>query len=386
MKGNFPVEKFKALTTPFYYYDMKVLRDTITVLKNQADKHHFTVHYAIKANFNTNILKEIKQADFGADCVSGGEIQLAIKAGINPSKIVFAGVGKADWEINLALEHQIFCFNVESIPELEVINQLAAAKDIKARIALRINPNVMVNTHHYITTGLNENKFGINMMDLDELIKLLPLLKNIELIGLHFHIGSQITDLNSFKGLAIRINEIQHYFYSRNIKIQHINVGGGLGIDYEHPNHIPIPDFESYFNVFSEHLILISKQQLHFELGRSIVGQCGSLVSRVLYIKQGVSKKFMILDAGMTDLIRPAFYQAFHRIENISSEEEPEEYDVVGPICESSDTFIKNYAVNASKRGDFIVLRSAGAYGEVMVSHYNSRKSPDIHTSDEFGL
>jgi diaminopimelate decarboxylase len=344
------------------------------------------VHYAIKANFNPLILKEIKQAEFGADCVSGGEIELALKAGINPSKIVFAGVGKADWEINLALEHQIFCFNVESLPELEIINQLAAKKQTKARIALRINPNVMVNTHHYITTGLNENKFGINMSELDKLISLLPELSYIELTGLHFHIGSQITDLNSFKGLAIRVNEIQQYFHARNIKISHINIGGGLGIDYEHPNHFPIPDFASYFSVFSEHLHLYPAQQLHAELGRSVVGQCGSLVSRILYVKQGLSKKFIILDAGMTDLIRPAFYQAFHRIENITSDEEPEEYDVVGPVCESSDTFIKNYAINKSRRGDFIVLRSAGAYGEVMVSHYNSRKSPGTHTSDELGV
>jgi len=325
----------------------------------------------------------IKDAGLGADCVSGGEVQAALDAGIANSKIVFAGVGKADWEIDLGLDNDIFCFNVESIPELEVMNELAAAKSKTAQVAIRINPNVSAHTHHYITTGLNENKFGINLSDLDKVTDLVQALSNIKLIGIHFHIGSQITDMSSFEDLCVKVNEIQEHFESRGITLNHINVGGGLGINYEHPNHFPIPDFESYFKIFRKHLTLKPNQTLHFELGRAVVAQCGSLISRVLYVKEGTSKKFAILDAGFTELIRPALYQAYHRIENLSSDLPEEEYDVVGPICESSDTFAKEYFMNQTKRGDIIALRSAGAYGEIMASQYNLRKLPKAYTSDD---
>jgi len=383
IKANYPVQKFSDIQTPFYYYDLDVLRTTLTEIKVQAKKSDFHVHYALKANVNSSVLAIIKEAGLGADCVSGGEVQAAIDAGITPSQVVFAGVGKADWEINLGLDNNIFCFNVESIPELEVINELAAAKGKVAKIALRINPNVSAHTHHYITTGLSENKFGINMSDLDKVIDLFPTLPNVKLIGIHFHIGSQITDMTSFQGLCVRVNELQEFFKSRNVVLEHINVGGGLGINYEHPNHFVIPDFEAYFKIFRDHLILQPNQTLHFELGRAVVAQCGSLISRVLYVKQGTSKKFVILDAGFTDLIRPALYQAYHRIENLSSELPEVEYDVVGPICESSDTFIKGYKMNETKRGDIIAIRSAGAYGEIMASQYNLRKLPKAYNSDE---
>jgi diaminopimelate decarboxylase len=383
IKAKYPVQKFSEIQTPFYYYDLDVLRTTLTEINLQAGKSNFHVHYAMKANVNKSVLCIIKDAGLGADCVSGGEVQAAIDAGISPDKVVFAGVGKADWEINLGLDNNIFCFNVESIPELEVINELATAKGKVAKVALRINPNVSAHTHHYITTGLNENKFGINMSDLDQVIDLFPSLSNVKLIGIHFHIGSQITDLTSFQDLCVKANELQELFISRNIVLDHINVGGGLGINYEHPNHFPIPDFEAYFKIFRDHLNLLHNQTLHFELGRAVVAQCGSLISRVLYVKQGTSKKFVILDAGFTDLIRPALYQAYHRIENLSSELPDVEYDVVGPICESSDTFIKDYYMNETKRGDIIALRSAGAYGEIMASQYNLRKLPKGYTSDE---
>lgn len=382
-KANYPIEKFSEIQTPFYYYDLDVLRATLQEINEQASKSDFHVHYAMKANVNPSVLRTIKNAGLGADCVSGGEVQAAIQAGISPSKVVFAGVGKADWEINLGLDYDIFCFNVESIPELEIINELAAAKGKTANVALRINPNVSAHTHHYITTGLSENKFGINMSEIDQVIDLFPSLPNVKLIGIHFHIGSQITDMSSFQGLCVRVNEIQQHFLSRRVILDHINVGGGLGINYEHPNHFPIPDFEAYFKVFRAHLHLQAHQTLHFELGRAVVAQCGSLISRVLYIKHGTSKKFAILDAGFTELIRPALYQAYHRIENLSSDLELEEYDVVGPICESSDTFAKGYEMNATKRGDLIALRSAGAYGEIMASQYNLRKLPKAYTSDE---
>jgi diaminopimelate decarboxylase len=383
IKANYPVTKFAELRTPFYYYDLDVLRATLQEITKQTGSDPFEVHYALKANVNPQVLTVIREAGLGADCVSGGEVQAALDAGIPAAKVVFAGVGKADWEINLGLDNDIFCFNVESIPELEVINELASAKGKTASVALRINPNVSANTHHYITTGLNENKFGINLSELDKVTAIVKGLSNIRLIGIHFHIGSQITDLAPFQDLCVKVNEIQDHFESHGIHLENVNVGGGLGINYEHPNHFPIPEFEAYFKIFREHLTLRAGQKLHFELGRAVVAQCGSLISRVLYVKEGTSKKFAILDAGFTELIRPALYQAYHRIENLSSDRAEEEYDVVGPICESSDVFAKGYSMNATRRGDLIALRSAGAYGEIMASQYNLRALPKSYTSDE---
>ena len=382
IKANFPIEKFEGIETPFYYYDLNVLRATLQEIKSQVSDN-FVVHYAMKANVNPQVLKTIQEAGFGADCVSGGEVQAALNAGIPASKVVFAGVGKADWEINLGLDNDIFCFNVESVPELEVIDELAAKKSKVAQVALRINPNVSANTHHYITTGLNENKFGINMSELNLVIEKVKQLNNVKLVGIHFHIGSQITDLSSFVGLCNRVNEIQETFAQQGLVLDHINVGGGLGINYQDPNNDPIPDFANYFKIFREQLQLKAHQTLHFELGRAVVAQCGNLVSRVLYVKEGTTKKFAILDAGFTELIRPALYQAYHRIENLSSDADLATYDVVGPICESSDCFAKDYEMNATKRGDIIVLRSAGAYGEIMASQYNLRALPKAYTSDK---
>ncbi len=382
MKGNFPIEKFRSLETPFYYYDVDVLRKTLETVKTEAEKYNFHVHYATKANANSRILSIIREYGLGADCVSGGEIQAALDAGFPASKIVFAGVGKADWEINFGLDNDIFCFNAESIEELRVIDELAWAKKKNASVALRINPDVDANTHHYITTGLKENKFGINLSQLEEVLDVMQTLPNIKLIGIHFHIGSQITDLTSFKALCARVTEIQAQLSRRQILIEHLNFGGGLGIDYEHPNRNSIPDFKTYFEIFHKHIKLQSNQQMHFEPGRSIVGQCGSLISNVLYVKEGTSKKFVILDAGFTELIRPALYGAYHKIENITSDELTETYDVVGPICESSDCFAKARDLNRTKRGDLYALRSAGAYGEIMASQYNCRKLPKVYFSD----
>lgn len=382
-KGTFPVESFKGLETPFYYYDVDLLKNTLNVVRELTNKYGYIEHYAVKANANPKILQLIAAAGFGADCVSGNEVKAAVMAGFPGSKIVFAGVGKTDKEINMALDYNIFCFNVESLPEMEAINELAEKKGKKASIALRINPNVDAHTHHYITTGLNENKFGFSLTSIKKVIDKLKTLNNIELIGIHFHIGSQITDVETFAPLADRVNELQILFESEGITLKHINVGGGLGIDYDDPNANPIPDFESYVELFHSKLILRKEQTLHFELGRSIVAQCGSLISRVTYVKEGDSKNFVILDAGMTDLIRPALYQAYHKIENISSDLPAQKYDVVGPICESSDTFVKDYELNESKRGDFVALRSAGAYAEIMASQYNCREIPKAYFSDK---
>ena len=384
MKGTFPVNKFRELETPFYYYDVNVLRETLSCINKEADKYNnFRVHYAVKANANHKILTIIRENGLGADCVSGGEIRAAVKAGFPTNKIVYAGVGKTDWEINLGLDYDIFCFNVESVPELEIINELAAAKGKVARVAFRINPNVGAHTHANITTGLAENKFGISMEDMDRVIDMAETLPNVKFVGLHFHIGSQIVDMGDFVALCNRVNELQEKLYARQIIVEHINVGGGLGIDYSHPNRQPIPNFAEYFSTYHKHLKLRPQQTLHFELGRAVVGQCGSLISKVIYVKQGTNKQFAILDAGMTDLIRPALYQAYHKIENITSDEAIETYDVVGPICESSDVFGKAIDLNKVHRGDLFALRSAGAYGEIMASAYNCRTLPQAYTSEE---
>ena len=384
MKGTFPVNRFRELETPFYYYDVNVLRETLSCINKEAGKYNnFCVHYAVKANANHKILTIIRENGLGADCVSGGEIRAAVKAGFPTNKIVYAGVGKTDWEINLGLDYDIFCFNVESVPELEIINELAAAKGKVARVAFRINPNVGAHTHANITTGLAENKFGISMEDMDRVIDMAETLPNVKFVGLHFHIGSQIVDMGDFVALCNRVNELQEKLYARQIIVEHINVGGGLGIDYSHPNRQPIPNFAEYFSTYHKHLKLRPQQTLHFELGRAVVGQCGSLISKVIYVKQGTNKQFAILDAGMTDLIRPALYQAYHKIENITSDEAIETYDVVGPICESSDVFGKAIDLNKVHRGDLFALRSAGAYGEIMASAYNCRTLPQAYTSEE---
>ena len=384
MKGIFPLEKLERLQTPFYYYDAELLRQTLRAINQEASKHEgFCVHYAIKANANPKVLRIIREAGLGADCVSGGEIEASIKAGFPNKKIVYAGVGKSDWEINLGLDNDIFCFNVESIPELEVINELAAAKGKVARVAFRLNPNVGAHTHANITTGLAENKFGIDMLDMLKVIEEASHMQHVKVVGLHFHIGSQILDMGDFEALCNRVNELQNELERHRIRVEHINVGGGLGIDYQHPNRVPIPDFKAYFDTYAKKLKLRDGQTLHFELGRAVVAQCGTLVTRTLYIKEGRAKKFCIVDAGFTDLIRPALYQAYHKIENLSSEEPAEAYDVVGPICDSTDVFAKQIDLNKAHRGDLLAIRSAGAYGEIMASQYNCRKLPVGYISEE---
>lgn len=385
MRENFPVSAFRSIETPFYYYDTELLQRTINVIKTEIAKYgNYHVHYAIKANANPKVLQLIASNGFGADCVSGGEIEAAINAGFAPEKIVYAGVGKTDREIILGLEKGIFCFNVESVPELQVINDLAAERNLVANVAFRINPNVGAHTHANITTGLAENKFGISMEDMVGIIKQAAELKNVNYLGLHFHIGSQILEMDDFIALSNRINELQLQLEENNISTSLINVGGGLGIDYQQPDENPIPGFADYFSTYNQHLLLRPGQTLHFELGRSIVAQCGSLISQVTYVKQGAVKQFAILDAGMTDLIRPALYQAYHKVENITSTDEMETYDVVGPICESSDVFVKDTLLNKAKRGDLFALRSAGAYGEIMASGYNCRKLPNGYTDKDF--
>ncbi len=378
-------EKIKALETPFYYYDMTLLGETLDRAKAAADKRGFHVHYALKANFNARVLDLIQAKGFGADCVSGNEVQKSIDKGFAPSMITFAGVGKADKEIITALKHGIFAFNVESIQELEVIDELAGQLGVRASVSLRINPNVDAQTHHYITTGLDENKFGVPNSELERAASVIRNTAHVDLIGLHFHIGSQITDMNVFKSLCVKVNEWKNWFEERGTTIKILNVGGGLGVDYQQPTENPIPDFESYFDIFDKFLERGPHQEVHFELGRALVAQCGSLVSKVLYTKSGIKKNFLILDAGMTELMRPALYQAYHKIERIDTDAAGDTlYDVVGPICESSDCFGKEVSLPASQRGDLVAIRTAGAYGEVMASQYNLRDEIRYVYSDSF--
>lgn len=380
---SFPIDKFKEIRTPFYYYDMELLDATLQEIKNHL-KPNYHMHYAVKACTNSDVLKHVAQAGFGCDCVSGGEINACLAAGIKAQDIVFAGVGKSDWEIELGLNAGIGFFNVESIPELEVINEMAAQRGVIANVSFRINPNVGAHTHANITTGLAENKFGIDMEDMVDVIRMAQQMSNIQFKGLHFHIGSQLLVMDDFIALCHRINELQDKLEAEGIQVDNINVGGGLGIDYQDPDGHPIPDFKAYFEAYNTNLKLREGQHLHFELGRAVVAQCGSLISKVLFVKKGHYKQFAIVDAGMTDLIRPALYDAYHLVQNITSPENAaEKYDVVGPICESSDVFVKDHLMPSVRRGDLVAFRSAGAYGEIMASQYNCRSLPQGISSEK---
>ena len=385
--NQFPIESFRNIKTPFYYYDTALLRQTIKTITDEVAKHEgYHIHYAVKACANPKVLSIIADSGLGADCVSGGEIQACIDAGFPANTIVYAGVGKADWEIELGLNVGIQYFNVESVAELEVIEEIAARMNKTANVSFRINPDVGAHTHANITTGLSENKFGIAMQDMERVILMAKEMPHIEFVGLHFHIGSQILEMDDFQALALRINELQDRLEKNGIgPVKNINVGGGLGIDYQEPDAHPVPGFGKFFDTYAHNLQLRPGQQLHFELGRSIVGQCGSLIAKCLYVKQATHRQFVILDAGMTDLIRPALYDAHHHIENLTSQEaNTQSYDVVGPICESSDVFQRDCTLPVTHRGDLIALRSAGAYGEIMASQYNCRPLPIGYVTEDF--
>ncbi|RED94356.1 diaminopimelate decarboxylase [Marinoscillum furvescens] len=374
---------FSNLETPFYFYDLSILDETISAIR-QANRYGYHIHYALKANNNPRILERIRKAGFGVDCVSGNEIRIGLENDFDASHVVLAGVGKTDKEIQYAIDQNIFSFNVESIQELEVINEIATKKGKVANVSIRINPAIDAGTHHYITTGAKENKFGISEDELFGALVQIQAMTNIHFIGLHYHIGSQIMDLGRFKNLAVRVNDIQQKLVAKGVELPHLNVGGGLGIDYENPDENPVPDFETYFKTFHENLELLPGQELHFELGRSVVGQCGSLISRALYVKEGSDTNFLIIDAGMNDLMRPALYQAQHKVISLSGRSEEKKYDVVGPVCESSDTFGKGLMLPETKRGDFLVIRSAGAYGETMKNTYNARELAKPYYSEDF--
>ena len=375
-------QKLTKLKTPFYFYDLDLLDKTILSLKESLDPN-YSVYYAIKANNNSKIIKLIKDHDLGIDAVSGEEINKSLNNSIKPKKIVFAGVGKTKDEIIFAIRKKIYLFNCESFDEISLIDKISNELNVKTKIAIRLNPNIDSRSHKYIKTGMFDSKFGIQIDHLDEILEKIKKLNHIDLKGYHFHLGSQIDDLGVFRKLCKVSNEMNLYLKNKNFNITDINLGGGLGINYKEPDLNLIPDFKSYFQIFKRNLIYFDNQKIHFELGRSIVGQSGSLFSSILYLKKSFNKHFIIIDAGMTELIRQALYNAQHHIENLSSSKKENKYDIVGPLCESSDTFAKDYYLNQSEIGDLIVIRSTGAYGEVMSSNYNLRKKVKAYYSNE---
>jgi diaminopimelate decarboxylase len=389
---NFPIDKFENIETPFYYYDVELFERTARIVKSEADKYGCVLHYAVKANANKKLLRILSDMGFGADCVSGAEVRHAIDCGFSSSGIVFAGVGKRDDEINFCIDAGIAMFNCESEQEIEVINSLAQAKGNRVDIALRINPEIDAHTHEHLTTGTLEDKFGINLWQLEDVVGRVMRMDSVEITGLHFHIGSQITEISPFILLCRKINELQQQLERTGLVVKHINIGGGLGVDYEDPDLHPVADFGGHLAIINKHIELRSGQILHKEPGRVVVAQCGTLISRCLYVKKLQQKNFAILDAGFTELIRPALYGAYHKIENLTavaggtaqaSAALKTRYDVVGPICESSDTFGKDILLPETKRGDIFAIRTAGAYGEVMASKYNLRSLPKAYYSTE---
>lgn len=377
------IEAFKTIRTPFYYYDVELLKETLKTYTSYTKKFKYNAHYAIKANAEPRILEIIRKAGLGADCVSGNEVKLAIKHGFSPDKIVYAGVGKSDKEIKTALKAGIYSFNCESVPEIKIINDFAASMGVVARISLRVNPDIDAHTHKYISTGRKEDKFGISQWEFQSVADLLKTLKNVKLIGLHFHIGSQITDMSVFPLLCKMVEQLQMWFIDHGIKIENLNLGGGLGVDYDNPVQNPIANFKDYFELINKNLVVRPGQKIHFEPGRALVAQCGHLITRVLYVKIGQKMKFVILDAGMNDLIRPALYQAHHDIENLVSTGKLLKYEVVGPVCESSDKFAHAIKLPETQRGDIMAIHTAGAYGQVMSMRYNQKDLAKAYYSDE---
>ena len=383
------IETLENIATPFYYYDMELFRRTIDHAAAMADKYNLRIHYAVKANVEKRLLEEISAKGFGADCVSGNEVLHAHSCGFPAEKIVFAGVGKSDKEIYNALQIGIEAFNCESLQEIIVINEMAHCHGLKARVSVRINPDIDAHTHKYVTTGLYENKFGISQHEFDKLIDILKKSKNIEFYGLHFHIGSQITRVAEVFALECqRVNDIVAYIERQGLKVDNINLGGGLGVDYDDPDENPIADFETWFRTIAENISKREDQTVHVEPGRSLVAQCATLISRVLFVKSGETKNFLIMDAGMNDLIRPALYGAYHKIENLSAAQRTffpthQAYDIVGPVCESSDVWGAGRLLPLSVRGDLMAIRSTGAYGQVMASRYNMKDlAPSVFSDD----
>ena len=377
-------DKLKKYETPFYLYDISLLRQTLESVSSAANRHGYKVHYAIKANYDSKILGIIREYGLGIDCASGNEVRRAIEHGFDPKTIVYAGVGKRDKEIRYAIEQKIMAINCESIEELEVVNQLSCEMGCITDVALRVNPDIDPKTNRCIDTGQADSKFGISYDEILENVELIKALENINIIGIHIHIGSQIRELHVFENMCNKANAIVDKLESLGFSFRMVDVGGGLGINYDVPENEPIPNFASLFAIVHEHLN-VGEREVHFEFGRSLVGECGELITSVLFNKTtATGRRLLIVDASMTELIRPMLYGSYHNIENITSQEEVcKKYTVVGTACESTDVFDENVSLKKSKRGDLLAIKSAGAYGRSMASQYNMHDLPAAVYSDQ---
>ncbi len=358
--------------TPVYVYSKAAIEHAYKSFTNAFSECDHLICYAVKANSNLGVLSLFAQMGAGFDIVSGGELERVIRAGGDPSKVVFSGVGKQDPEIIAALTTGIACFNVESRQELERINYLAQTHGLSAPISIRVNPDVDAKTHPYISTGLKENKFGCSMSDAIEMYKLAATLPNLKITGIDSHIGSQITELAPFLDAMTKILALVDELESCGISVDHIDVGGGLGVRYADEEPIHLDDYASALS----QLMGRRKSKLIFEPGRYMTANAGILISKVINIKQNEDKHFAIIDAGMNDLIRPALYSSWQQITEISKKDgNTRQYDVVGPICETGDFLGKNRDLSLGP-DDLVAIHSAGAYGFVMSSNYNSRNKP----------
>ena len=376
--------ELRSFETPFYLYDLSLLRQTLESAVSVAKKYGYVLHYAIKANYDPRVLSVIREYGLGIDCASGNEIRCALDAGFDPSGIVYAGVGKRDKEIRYAIEQQIFAINCESLQELDLINSIAASMGKVQPVGLRINPDIDPKTNKCIDTGQADSKFGIPYEELVSSLEHVRSLKNIKISGMHLHIGSQIRELHVFEYLCEKVNSILAHLGSHGLDFEFIDVGGGLGVNYDYPENEPVPNFASVFAIINSHL-KAGGRPVHFEFGRAIVAQCGELITSVLFNKTtATGRKLVIVDASMTELLRPALYGAYHNIENITSTSDSKErYSVVGTACESTDVFDESVSLPRTARGDLLSIKSAGAYGMSMASRYNLHDLPAAVYSDD---
>lgn len=376
--------KLKGYETPYYLYDINLFRQTLESVVYESKKYDYKVHYAIKANYDDYLLQIIKEYGIGIDCASGNEVKKAIEAGFDPKGIVYAGVGKRDKEIKYAIEQDILTINCESIEELKVVNKFAAEAGKIVDIALRVNPDIDPKTNHCIDTGQADSKFGISYEEILDSANEIKALKSLNIIGIHLHIGSQIRELHVFENMCNKVNVIVENLERLGFEFSFVDVGGGLGINYDVPENEPIPNFASLFSIVHNYLN-VGKKSIHFEFGRSIVGECGELITTVLFNKTtATGRRLVIVDSSMTELVRPAMYGSYHNIENITSENEKKiKYTVVGTACESTDVFDASVSLKETKRGDLLTIKSAGAYGMSMASRYNLHDLPPAIYSDK---
>lgn len=372
----------KTVKTPFYCYSQSTIQDAYQGYANNLQQLDTMICYAVKANSNQAIIKTLADLGSGADVVSEGELRRTLKAGIPANKIVYSGVAKTAHEIQFALENEIFQFNVESENELDLLNKVACQLNTKAAIAFRINPDVDAQTHEKISTGKSENKFGIPIRKARDIYRKAANLEGIIVQGVDVHIGSQLTDLAPFQKAFDRIKLLVSDLKKENIPIKVIDVGGGLGVNYENHENVPY-EIEAYCQMLQKTFADMNCKII-LEPGRSLVANSGLLISKVIYTKQGEDRAFLIIDAAMNDLIRPSMYDAYHDILPISNSNNQATYDIVGPVCETGDTFARSRTIPQMNEGDLLAIATVGAYGSVMASTYNTRlQIPEVLVKDQ---